>query len=750
MFEFFFKYPAPVFARGKLVFLAQWPAWVALLLAVAAAGLLVWQLRRRPAGLTALRKTTVLTLESVFLALLLLLLWHPALSVARLRPQQNIVAVLLDASRSMAIEEDGHTRMAAAQDVLRTNLIDALTRQFQTRVYRFGESAERVPDASSKTTANLPATHLSESLEAVLAETAGLPLGAIVVLSDGADNSGGVARESIAHLRQQRVPVETIGFGRERNDHDLEMEDVSLPQRALAGARLSATARFRQYGFGGQRARVTVRDANAILAAKDITLQPDGAVQTETVLFNGGASGARAVQVRVDPLPGETNLDNNALTRVVNISPRRPRVLYFEGEPRWEYKFIRRAADDDRSIDLVSMVRTTPNKIYRQGISGKEELAAGFPSQAAELFAYDALIIGSVEANYFTPAQQQLIHEFASRRGGGVLFLGGRFSLADGGYARTPLAAMLPVELPAQTPTFQREYAQAELAQAGRDSVICRLEDTPEKNEARWKKMPLLANSQAVGAAKPGAVTLLEVTAPGRHRAPLLVTQNYGRGRVAVLASAGTWRWKMQQAHDDASQQTFWRQMLRWLSAETSGPVSSSTPQQVLNDAARAPLRAEVRNEEFQPVTDAQVEGRVTGSAGVSDTLKLTPSSTEAGVYTADWKVPQPGDYLVEVVASRGGKELGRDIVTFRREDGAAEHFHTAQNRELLQKLSQETGGHYRGARDAAALPREIAYSEAGVTEQETLDLWDMPALLLLAFGIRTAEWLLRRRWGAV
>lgn len=749
MFEFLFKYPAPVFARGKLVFLAQWPGWLALLLGAAAVALLVWQVRRGPAGLSAVRKTAVLTLESLFLALLLLLLWHPALSVARLRPQQNIVAVLVDASRSMGIVDDGRTRLAAAQEALRAGLLDGLQRQFQTRVYRFGESAERVPDAL-KSAANLPATHLSESLEAVLAETSGLPLGAIVVLSDGADNTGGVARETIAHLRQRRVPVETLGFGRERNDRDLELEDVSLPQRALAGARLSATARFRQYGFGGQRARVVVRDANGILATKDITLPPDGVSQSETVLFNGGASGARVVQVRVDPLPGETNLDNNALTRVVNISPRRPRVLYFEGEPRWEYKFIRRAADDDRSIDLVSMVRTTPNKIYRQGISGQQELAGGFPSKASELFAYDALLIGSVEANYFTPEQQQLIHEFASRRGGGVLFLGGRFGLSDGGYGRTPMADMLPVELPAKTPTFQREYAQAELAQAGRDSVICRLEDTPEKNDARWKKMPLIANSQAVGAPKPGAVTLLEVTAPGRRRAPLLVTQNYGRGRVAVLASGGTWRWKMQQPHDDRSQETFWRQMLRWLSAETSGGVVSSTPQQVLQDESQLPLRAEIRNEEFQPVADAQVEARVTGSSGVAESVRLAPSPTEPGVYTAAWKVPRPGDFLAEVVASRGAAELGRDVVTFRREDGLAEHFHTTQNRELLEKLSQETGGRYRTARGAAELPREISYSEAGVTVQETLDLWDMPIVLLLALSLRAAEWLLRRRWGAV
>ena len=106
-----------------------------------------------------------------------------------------------------------------------------------------------------------------------------------------------------------------------------------------------------------------------------------------------------------------------------------------EGEPRWEFKFIRRAADEDKGLDLVSMVRTTPNKLYRQDIANPKELEEGFPAKAEELFAYRGLIVGSVEAGWFTPAQQELIREFANRRGGGVLFLGGRFALADGGYA---------------------------------------------------------------------------------------------------------------------------------------------------------------------------------------------------------------------------------------------------------------------------------------------------------------------------
>ena len=125
------------------------------------------------------------------------------------------------------------------------------------------------------------------------------------------------------------------------------------------------------------------------------------------------------------------------MTRLVNVEARKPRILYIEGEPRWEFKFIRRALDDYNNIEMVTMLRTTQNKIYRQGTPDPpepHELEDGFPSKAEDLFAYQGLIIGSVEANYFTPTQQQLIRDFVDRRGGGLLFMGGRATLSDGGY----------------------------------------------------------------------------------------------------------------------------------------------------------------------------------------------------------------------------------------------------------------------------------------------------------------------------
>ncbi len=187
----------------------------------------------------------------------------------------------------------------------------------------------------------------------------------------------------------------------------------------------------------------------------------------------------------------------------MDVDGNKPRVLYVEGEPRWEFKFIRRAIDEDRSLKLASILRTTQNKIYRQGVESENELAQGFPTKPEELFAFQGLIIGSVEANWFTNAQQDLIKEFADRRGGGVLFLGGRFGLSDGGYNQPPFTEMLPVELPSSRNTYHAQSAATvELTPAGRDSLLTRLMDNPDANFERWKKLPYLMNWQDPGYAQ--------------------------------------------------------------------------------------------------------------------------------------------------------------------------------------------------------------------------------------------------------
>jgi uncharacterized membrane protein len=406
--------------------------------------------------------------------------------------------------------------------------------------------------------------------------------------------------------------------------------------------------------------------------------------------------------------------------------------------------------EDDKNITLFSIVRTTQNKIYTQvPDTSAEFLKVSFPTKVDDLFGFQGLILGSVEANYFTTAQQDMIRQFVDRRGGGLLFLGGRSALADGGYDKPPFDDLLPVRLPNHKNTFHRDPATAELTSSGRDSLITRIEENPEANVARWKKLPYLMNYQEVGTPKPGATVLAEMNEAG-HTLPLLITQKYGRGRTAVFATGGDWRWQMLQPVEDMSHEMFWRQMLRWLVSDTPTRVVASTPRPALEDDGRLHLRAEVRDTTYLPTSDATVEARVVGPGGAAETLDLHPDPVNQGVYTADSDAPRAGSYVAEVTAHRGTQELGRDVVTFRRENGIAENFHLEQNRELLEKLSSQTGGRYYRPNEVSRLGEDISYSDAGISVRETRDLWDMPAVFFFALLLCCAEWLLRRRWGVV
>jgi uncharacterized membrane protein len=751
MFEFLFKYPFSVFAKGTFVLLGSWPRWILVLGIVAAAALLgVFVLSRRKQFTPALRGGRAIVLwllQTALLAVLLLLLWQPAVSVTELKPQQNIVAVVVDDSRSMALQENGSTREQAARKILDDGLLKDLKGRFQVRLYSLGAGVERVADTKQLNGAQA-STQIGKGLRQLADEAATLPIGAVVLLSDGADNSGGVNLDTLSELRRRRLPVNTVGIGNREISNDVELDGMEVPAKALEGSRLQARLTIRQNGFSGKRARLTITGSSGVLASKQVELK-SSAEQVETVEFSAGKRGVMNLAAKLDLLPGETNTLNNQVTRVLAVDNTKHRILYVEGEPRWEYKFLRRAIDDDPAIEVVSMLRTTQNKIYRQGIANPNELVEGFPDKPEQLFEYQGLVLGSVEESFFSLAQRQMIEDFANRRGGGVLFLGGRSSLADGGYNVAPFSQLLPVTLPTRKNTFQRSFVAAELTDTGKTSLICRIEDDPEKSIQHWEILPYLANYQDPGKPKPGAVVLANVDAGGT-RLPLLITENYGRGRSAVFATGGSWRWRMQQPLGDNSQETFWRQLLRWVGGSSPSRVVASTPNADLEDDGRIQLRAEVRDEQYQPAGDANVQASVIGPDGASQLVQLRPEPLAPGIYAAEWNAAQPGSYVAEITARKGSKPLGKDVLTFRREDGAAENFHREQNRDLLQKLAEETGGRYYTPRNASQLSKEISYSESGVTSREMKDLWDMPAIFLLVIGLRAAEWLLRRKWGVV
>jgi uncharacterized membrane protein len=746
MFELLFKYPPTAFERGEILPLTAFGVATALAVSLAAGALLIWTLRRHRRYLRAPKLAAVGVLQAGVLSIALFMLFQPVLEITQLRAENNTVLMLIDTSRSMALSDDGiATRLQHALPILDKGLIARLKQRFDVRLYTFSDTVLPLDDPS-----RLPApgnrTLLESALPDVLAMSRNLAVGGVIVVSDGADNSRAIDARWYAELKQYGIPVDTIGIGAEVPPDDIELSLVDLPQRTSPNINLSATVEVRASRAGP--ATLKVYDRDRILAAKTIQLDGGGALARHSLSVPTGDVGVRHLRFVVESELDERNPVNNQQRRALTVAAREPRILYLEGEPRWEYKFIRRAVEGENLLALHTLLQTSPNNYYRQGIQSPEQLLSGFPNDRAELFGYDALIIGSQDAAGLSREQHDLIKSFVAERGGTLLMLGGRRGLADGDWHNTSVADALPAKLSTgSSPTFKRDPVPVRPTAAGLRTVWLRFAEQDANNDETWAKLPGIADYQLVGEPKPGATTLIEAE-PKSGATPLLMTQRYGKGRSFILASGGTWRWQMQLPSEDRTHETFWRQLLQELVREAPPQIEFSTDRNWYTDEGGIELKARVFDAEFHARDGADVEVEITREDGSHEIVKLGSSTEQAGTYLGSARIDAPGAVQLDMRARQGDTELGGVRLFAERDDGVTEYFRAGQNRALLERIAAETGGRYYSLDNVAELPERIRYSSSGITERQRLPLWSMPINFLLLFGFKAAEWLLRRQWG--
>jgi len=752
LFELLFKYRPTLFERGSLALGVPWPVLPALL--VLAALLTPTLLRyRRARGRTQRRDRVLLgSLRVGLLAILLFSLCRPALVLSTVVPQQSFVGVLVDDSLSMRIADgDGRSRA----DLVRAAFADpesplrrALEARFKLRFLRFAATAERVAGVDGLEFDGTR-TDLAAALDRARQELGTAPLAGLVIVSDGADNKGGALTEALVALRAAGVPVSTVGLGRERFDRDLEVSRVEVPREVLEGTTLAADVRLTHRGLAGKHVQLVVEDGGRVVHTEDVELPAVGELSVR-VHATASEPGPRVFTFRVVPLEGEEVSENNRRDVLVRVADREEKILYFEGEPRFEAKFLRRAVDGDDNIRLVTLLRTSENKFYRVGVDDAEELADGFPKTREELFRYRGLILGSIEASFFTADQLRMIGEFVSERGGGLLMLGGRHSFSEGGYARTPVADALPVVLedrPAGGESEAKRFfanVSVELTPFGRSHAVTQLAATEAESAERWAALPALSIVNPVTRAKPGAATLLTGAVEGKD-APqvVLAYQRYGSGKALAFTVQDSWQWQMnaQIPLDDRTHEGLWRQMLRWLVSDVPGPVRVTPSEDRTSPGRSVGLRAEVRDEAFVSLNDADVVVTVTDPSGSERELAAEWSVERDGEYRARFPTGAPGFYEVKVEASRHGEPLGTATTWVEAAPLAEEYFGAERRTALLRRVAEETGGRFYTTDTMADLPEDLTYTESASTVKERKDLWNMPVLFLAALALACTEW---------
>lgn len=536
-FPLLFKYPRDAFDSGTLVFarLADPDLWIsgAVLLCIAIAISAFLGLRLRQWSLW--RRGTIALFQMAFALGVLALVAGPSLELTMMRTGANIVAVLTDTSASMgfpAAGQQGQTRLEAANEILNEELLSSLSPLVNIVRFSFDGSVSRV---DGELTAKGNQTHLLAAVSSVISGFTSEPLAAVIVLSDGMDNgpgNAGTSHDSTTTVQiggaNTRVPVHTIGFGSLNLPGEVRLTNVIMPPEAAIGSVVTAEVTIAHDPQTSSTTILSVRNGQRLLETLSIALpegQPD--VRAE-ISFSSGNAGIHDLRFELTPPPGDTLAENNQIQRLLTVSERRRRVLYIEGEPRWEYKYLRRALAKDDVLALTSWLQTTDRKTYRQGVTRDDELENGIPSDPTSLYQFDVIILGSLPATELTSAQHAWLLDFVAVRGGSVLVLAGREALADGGWDVQPLADALPVAISRDSgSTYSALTAPAivEPTPAGLRSELTRFSGDTNRD---WQTLPSLGDLQKLGTLKPAATVLLElVDQSGRH--PLL---EIGRAHV--------------------------------------------------------------------------------------------------------------------------------------------------------------------------------------------------------------------------
>ena len=735
-----------------MTFLSPLPWWA---LAIAAAAI-VWLAFRTyaRAPIAGRRRRALVALRILSLAAIAAFLLRPV--VVRPLPRSgNVVPVVIDASRSMAIAdlpaEEGSdrpaTRFEQAVAIATGPLAQALA-GYRLELLEMRNDigpleATRKPDGDT--------SHMAAAIAAVRERYRDRAVPGIILLSDGVDTGdGAVADES-------GPAVFAVGIGDTSSPRDQEVLAIELDHDALPGSSVEMTATVVAHGYGRDPIDVRLLASGRPIDIRRVAPAADG--MPVKIAFELPPAGQEPVVYTVDVTArdGEAAASNNTRRALVQPIGRKRRLLFLQGSPGYEHGFLARAWAGDPLIDLDTVVRKGQNDrgeatFYVQAAGSRAaSLASGLPGDRATLFAYDGIVLGNATRDLLSDADIDLLDAFVAERGGGVLLFGGR-SFAPGGLAAGALGGLLPVG-PRQG-AFDAARASVSagatnrlaLTPEGQRHAVLRLDTAREASARRWSTAPALADVAPMGPPRPGAQVLAVASSGGMAR-PVLAVQRYGEGRTMVFAGEASWRWKMQRPLQDRLYDTFWKQAARWLSAPAPDPVAVDVDADA-QPGAQSTIGVTVRNERFEPIRDASVDVVVRDERGGQEVLKASLADAARGRYTVSWRPAARGLFRVSASARRASERMSsadRDVFA-----GGAD-LETADPRrrdDLLARIAEATGGRQFTAREFAQIgPALQAQADAAPTTT-VQELWHGPWTFVGLILLLSLEWALRRHWG--
>lgn len=758
----------------------------------AAAGValvVLWLAWRSSAGLRPKRRLLLLSLRVAAVLVLALVLAGPTQVTTTGRVTRDPFVVLIDASRSMRVEDlGGQSRAEVVGAWLQEHQpgFARLTEEVDVRYVLFGDGLQpwatgdgsgdgpsdtRRPPPGRDTAASgaggpssgaaTPASHANTDLGAALF---GLPdvLGGarpagVLLVSDGADRSalgramtaGGA--EAVEELvKGVGAPVSTWTVGDVAGSKDLAVRAVDAPPFGFVRRPLTLTAHLANRGLAGQNVVATLRSDGEIVGSQQLRVET-GAEEEVVFEVKPDEVGYHTYEIEIPVPEGDTIPSNNALEFTVKVVRDRTRVLQVTSRPSWDVKYLRRLLKTDPNVDLVSFF-ILRNRDYGPLLSERLSLIQ-FPYRelfGQDLQGFDLVIFQNFWFRSFSNIPDHMFLEQIRgyvEDGGAFLMVGGDASFGEAEYGRSALSEIMPAEMLEEAP--RTHPFQATLTDAGLRHPVTRLDRDATANAERWTALPGLQGLNPLGELADGAVTLVE----DGQGAPVVAVRSVGKGRTMAVTTDTTWKWAMAGKEGPGVGQdhaAFWRNAVRWMvkdAEQKQVQVLTNRENYRLGDTIQAQIR--VLDDDYAPREGVTIEGTAVTVRGDGEAQTFGGVTDAAGQLAVTLPADQEGTLRILVHVPSIPEPFGDSEARVSVTDREGELEDPAARPELMAAIARATGGTSSAGEgpapeDAPRRPVDALLA----TDRDVDPLWNrswLLALLVLPLG---AEWVLRRRMG--
>lgn len=715
--------------------------------------------RRRRWFIAALRALAVLLAAGI--------VTNPALVMEKREPVKPRMALLWDISASMGLKAasssesrlDEMKEFWSSANVLKKKLAE----NYMVEIWGFGTDASPMADSTFESGPQsapvADATDILNALNKAVKEGSSVPLAGAILFSDGADNVSLAGLEKKPDglkrvLKNYPAPVYPV-VGGAGEMKDISIVEVQAPDYAFIRNAVDIKVKVEVRGYTGMDVPVTLSEGERVITTKMFSLTPQTSSYEITLSLTPDRVGTFIYTVKAAELEGEAVSENNTRRFSIEVLRDKIRVLHVVGSPSWDQRFLREALTNDPTIELISFYIL--REIDDAPMADTDELSL-IPFPVDELFntkirTFDLIIFQNFSWRvYLNSLYIQNIKSFVTDYGGGFLMIGGPRGFSGGGYAGTPIADILPVEVTATEKPFEGGEYKARLTDAGARHPITALRPGVEASKSFWDSLPPLDGFNYTAGPKPGAAVLLEhpFASIGGANLPLMAIWQTGRGRAMAVMTASLWRLNFlntQAGGSSADYVRLWRSAVRWLVGDPEGKqvrVRTDKIRYGVNEIVK--VRVKVLGKDYAPAKEPFISLVITGEGG---SRQISGLKLEGEEWVLDMENPGIGGWKLEASArDKSGESLGSDETAFIVEGRGAELDNPFPNPELLEQIAQITGGKtisLGSGGDFGSLPSRKAWR---VTGRKTTPLWDnwiAGTLILLIFSL---EWYFRRRWG--